>query len=38
VIKSFPEGEAEKVFSRQRSSRLPPDIQQVALRKLIADR
>lgn len=34
MIKSFREGETEKVFSRQRSPRLPPDIQQVALRKL----
>ena len=34
VIKSFREGETEKVFSRQRSSKLPPDIQQAALRKL----
>ena len=33
MIKSFREGEKEKLFSRQRSSRLPPDIQQVALRK-----
>ena len=34
VIKSFRDGETQKIFSRQRSSRLPPDIQQVALRKL----
>ena len=34
MIKSFREGETEKLFSRQRSSRLPPDIQQGALRKL----
>jgi proteic killer suppression protein len=34
VIQSFKDAEAEKIFARQRSRRLPPDIQQVALRKL----
>lgn len=34
VIKSFRDKESEKIFSRERSRRLPPDIQQVALRKL----
>jgi proteic killer suppression protein len=34
MIRSFRSKEAEKVFNRQRSSRLPQDIQQVALRKL----
>jgi proteic killer suppression protein len=34
VIKSFRDKETEKLFSRERSRRLPPDIQQVALRKL----
>jgi proteic killer suppression protein len=34
VIRNFKDGEAEKIFRRQRSRRLPPDIQQVALRKL----
>jgi len=34
VIQSFKDAEAEKIFQRQRSRRLPPDIQQVALRKL----
>jgi len=34
VIQSFKDTEAEKIFARQRSRRLPPDIQQVALRKL----
>jgi proteic killer suppression protein len=34
VIKSFKDSETEKIFNRQRSRRLPPDIQQVALRKL----
>jgi len=34
VIKSFRDKETEKIFSRERSRRLPPDIQQVALRKL----
>jgi proteic killer suppression protein len=34
VIKSFKDGETEKIYSRERSRKLPPDIQQVALRKL----
>jgi proteic killer suppression protein len=34
VIKSFKSKETEKIFSRQRSPRLPNEIQQVALRKL----
>jgi proteic killer suppression protein len=34
VIKAIKDGETEKVFARQRSRRLPPDIQQVAYRKL----
>ena len=34
MIRSFKDKEAEKVFRRQRSRRLPPNIQQVALRKL----
>jgi proteic killer suppression protein len=34
VIRSFRHREAEKVFGRIRSSRLPSGIQQVALRKL----
>jgi proteic killer suppression protein len=34
VIKSFKDRETEKVFARQRSRKLPSDIQQVALRKL----
>jgi len=34
VIKSFKDKEAEKIYSRDRSRKLPPDIQQVALRKL----
>jgi proteic killer suppression protein len=34
VIKSFRDKETEKLFNRERSRRLPPDIQQVALRKL----
>jgi proteic killer suppression protein len=34
VIKSFRDRETEKVFHRQRSSKLPHDIQQRALRKL----
>jgi proteic killer suppression protein len=34
VIKSFRDRETAKIFSRERSTRLPADIQQVAYRKL----
>jgi toxin HigB-1 len=34
VIKSFKDRETQQIFTRQCSRRLPPDIQQVALRKL----
>ena len=34
MIKSFRDGETEKVFARRFSRRLPTDIQPVALRKL----
>jgi toxin HigB-1 len=34
VIQSFKDGETERIYRRQRSRRLPADIQQVALRKL----
>ncbi len=34
MIKSFKDKEAEKIYSRELSRRLPTDIQQVALRKL----
>jgi len=34
VIKSFADKETEKVYARQRSRKLPGDIQQIALRKL----
>jgi proteic killer suppression protein len=34
VIKSFKDKETEKIYFRERSRKLPPDIQQVALRKL----
>lgn len=34
MIRSFKSREAEKIFNRQRSRKLPQDIQQVALRKL----
>jgi len=34
VIKSFKGSGTEKIYSRERSRKLPPDIQQVALRKL----
>ena len=34
MIRSFASKETEKIFKRQRSRKLPPDIQQVALRKL----
>jgi proteic killer suppression protein len=34
LIKSFKDRETQQIFTRQLSRRLPPDIQQVALRKL----
>jgi toxin HigB-1 len=34
VIKTFKDAEAEKIYHRERSRKLPSDIQQVALRKL----
>jgi toxin HigB-1 len=34
VIKSFRDKETEKIYSRERSAKLPGDIQQIALRKL----
>ncbi len=34
MIKSFKDNEAERIFRRERSRKLPPEIQQVALRKL----
>lgn len=34
MIKSFRDKETEKVYSRERSTKLPGDIQQIALRKL----
>jgi len=34
VIRSFKSVEAEKIFNREYSRRLPQDIQQIALRKL----
>lgn len=34
LIRSFKSKETEKIFNRERSSRLPRDIQQIALRKL----
>ncbi len=34
MIRSFSDDEAESIFKRERSRRLPPDIQQTALRKL----
>ena len=35
MIRSFKDLETEKIFNGQRSRRLPPDIQNVARRKLI---
>jgi proteic killer suppression protein len=35
VIKNFAEQETEKVFRGQHSRRLPPDLQRIALRKLV---
>jgi toxin HigB-1 len=34
VIQNFKDKETQKIFERQRSRKLPSDIQQVALRKL----
>jgi len=34
VIRNFKDKETQKIFERQRSRKLPPDIQQVSLRKL----
>ena len=34
MIKAFKDSETEKIYFRERSRKLPPDIQQVALRKL----
>ncbi|MGB8648479.1 MAG: type II toxin-antitoxin system RelE/ParE family toxin [Anaerolineae bacterium] len=34
MIKSFKDAEAEKIYQRERSRKLPPEIQQIALRKL----
>ena len=34
MIRSFKDKETQKIFERQRSRKLPPEIQQVALRKL----
>ena len=34
MIRSFRSKETEKIFNRERSQKLPSDIQQVALRKL----
>jgi len=35
VIRSWADADAEKLFYRQRSRRLPPDLQRAALRKLL---
>lgn len=35
MIKSFKSREAEKIFNREHSLKLPPDIQRTALRKLL---
>ena len=35
MIRSFADGEAEKVFRRERSRLLPPDVQRRAHRKLL---
>ena len=34
MIKNFKDAETQKIYQRQRSRKLPADIQQVALRKL----
>jgi proteic killer suppression protein len=35
VIRSFRDSETERLFRRERIRRLPPDLQRVALRKLV---
>jgi proteic killer suppression protein len=35
MIRSWADAEAEKLFQRQRSRKLPPDLHRVALRKLV---
>jgi len=35
VIRSFRDSDTERLFKRERIRRLPPDIQRVALRKLV---
>ena len=34
VIKTFKDNQTQQIYQRQRSRKLPPDIQQIALRKL----
>ena len=34
MIKTFKDAQTQQIYQRQRSRKLPPDIQQVALRKL----
>jgi proteic killer suppression protein len=34
MIRSFKDAEAAKIYARQRSKKLPTDIQQIALRKM----
>ena len=34
MIKSFKDNETKKIYQRQRSRKLPPEIQQIALRKM----
>ena len=35
MIRSFADRETERVFARERSRRLPPDVQRAGLRKLL---
>jgi toxin HigB-1 len=35
VIRSFRDADAERLFKRQRIRRVPPDLQRIALRKLV---
>ena len=35
MIRSFRDSDTERLFGRQRSRRLPPDIQRIVLRKLL---
>ena len=35
MIRSFADGETERVFARERSKKLPPDVRRMGLRRLL---